>query len=77
MRKKAGITDMRMRDLRRSSASALLGPGASLPAIQQHLGHTELAMKEEYLPLNLEQKGEEIKKLDGYFIPRPASYGEK
>jgi integrase len=77
MRKKAGILDIRMRDLRRSSASALLARGASLPAIQQHLGHTELAMTEEYLHLNLEQKRDEIKKLDGYFVPNLKLYGEK
>lgn len=77
MREKAGITDLRMRDLRRTSASALLARGASLPAIQRHLGHTELAMAEKYLHLDLKQEHEEIKKLDGYFVPRPASSGGK
>ena len=77
MRKNAGVTDLRMRDLRRTSASALLALGASLPAIQKHLGHTELAMTEKYLHLNQEQERKEIEKLDGYFVPRPASCGEK
>lgn len=77
MRNKAGITDIRMRDLRRTSASALLVLGASLPAIQRHLGHTELAMTEKYLHLNTVQEREEIKKLDGYFVPRPGFCGEK
>lgn len=77
MRKKAGVLDIRMRDLRRSSASALLVLGASLPAIQKHLGHTELAMTEKYLHLNKEQERDEIKKLDGYFVPGLKLYGEK
>jgi integrase len=77
MRKKAGITDIRMRDLRRTSASALLDKGASLPAIQRHLGHTELAMTEKYLHMNPKQERKEIEKLNGYFVPRPASYGQK
>jgi len=77
MRKKAGILDIRMRDLRRTSASALLVKGASLPAIQRHLGHTELAMTEKYLHLKPEQTRKEIEKLDGYFLPPLKLYGEK
>jgi integrase len=77
MRKNAGITDLRMRDLRRTSASALLVKGASLPAIQRHLGHTELAMTEKYLHLKPEQTRKEIEKLDGYFVLPLRLYGEK
>jgi integrase len=78
MLKKAGIKDLRMRDLRRTSASSLLAQGASLPAIQRHLGHTEIAMTERYLHLNLKQQKEEIEKLDGVFVLNPQLfYGEK
>lgn len=77
MRKNAGIADIRMRDLRRTSASALLARGASLPAIQKHLGHTELSMTEEYLHLEMDQSRNELEKLDGYFVPPQKLYGEK
>lgn len=77
MRKKAGISDLRMRDLRPTSASALLARGASLPAIQRHLGHTELAMTEKYLHLDLKQEHDELKKLDGYFGVNLKLYDEK
>lgn len=77
MRKNAGITDLQMRDLRGTSASALLVKGAALPAIQRHLGHTEVAMTEKYLHLKPEQTRKEIEKMDGYFLPPLKLYGEK
>jgi integrase len=77
MRKRAGISDIRMRDLRRTSASALLAAGASLPAIQRHLGHEELKMTEVYLHMNMAQQREQINKLDGFFGVDPKLYGEK
>jgi integrase len=77
MLKKAGIADLRMRDLRRTSASTLLSQGASLPAIQRHLGHTKIAMTEKYLHVGEKQQKEEIEKLDGLFVPNPNLYSEK
>jgi integrase len=71
MLEKAGIKDLRLRDLRRTSASTLLSQGASLPAIQRHLGHTEIAMTERYLHLNLKQQADEVEKIDGVFVPNP------
>jgi len=77
MRNAAGIKDLRMRDLRRSSATALLRKGASLPVIQSHLGHTEIAMTMKYLHLENEHLREEIDRLNGYFPQSEKFFGLK
>jgi integrase len=77
MRIKAGITDLRMRDLRRSSATALLVNGASLPAIQEHLGHTEIAMTMKYLHMENEHLKKELDRLNGYFPQSQEFFGQK
>ena len=46
--KAAGITDLRIHDLRHSFASALVSGGASLPLIGALLGHTSPATTDRY-----------------------------
>jgi integrase len=45
--KKAGIKDFHFHDLRHTSASYMVMRGASLKAVQEHLGHTSLTMTQE------------------------------
>lgn len=48
--KRAGITRIRLYDLRHSQASALLRAGADLADVQQFLGHTTPRMTRRYAP---------------------------
>jgi len=51
--KKAGIKDFHFHDLRHTSASYMVMRGASLKAVQEHLGHTSLTMTQRYAHLSL------------------------
>ncbi len=63
--KKAGIEDFRWHDLRHTSASHLLMRGASMKAVQEHLGHTTVAMTQRYSHLSKEFQKEEVNRLNG------------
>ncbi len=63
--KKAGIKDFRCSDLRHTSASHLLMRGASLKTVQEHLGHTSIAMTQRYSHLSKEFVREDIQRLNG------------
>jgi integrase len=63
--KKAGIKDFRWHDLRHTSASHLLMRGASLKTVQEHLGHTSIAMTQRYSHLSKEFVREDIQRLNG------------
>ncbi len=63
--KKAGIKDFRWHDLRHTSASHLLMRGASMKAVQEHLGHTTIAMTQRYSHLSKDFQREEINRLNG------------
>lgn len=63
--RKAGIKDFRWHDLRHTSASHLLMRGASLKAVQEHLGHTTIAMTQRYSHLSRDFQREEINRLNG------------
>jgi len=63
--KKAGIKDFRFHDLRHTSASHLLMRGASLKTVQEHLGHTTIAMTQRYSHLSRDFQREEINRLNG------------
>jgi integrase len=63
--KKAGIKDFRWHDLRHTSASHLLMRGASMKAVQEHLGHTTIAMTQRYSHLSRDFQREEVNRLNG------------
>jgi len=63
--RKAGIKDFRFHDLRHTSASHLLMRGASMKAVQEHLGHTTIAMTQRYSHLSKDFQREEVNRLNG------------
>ncbi len=73
--KKAGIEDFHFHDLRHTSASYLVMRGASMKAVQEHLGHSSLSMTERYAHLSPDFLQMEVRKLDGVF--RKEEFGKK
>jgi len=65
--KKAGIKDFHFHDLRHTSASYMVMRGASLKAVQEHLGHTSLTMTQKYAHLSPEFQRSEVERLSGVF----------
>lgn len=63
--KKAGIKDFHFHDLRHTSASYLVMRGASLKAVQEHLGHTSIAMTQRYSHLSGDFQREQVNLLNG------------
>ncbi len=63
--KKDGIKDFHWHDLRHTSASYLAMKGASLKAVQEHLGHSSIAMTERYSHLTENFQREQINLLNG------------
>lgn len=63
--RKAGIKDFHFHDLRHTSASHLLMRGASLKSVQEHLGHSSLAMTQRYSHLSRNFQRQEVQKLNG------------
>ena len=63
--KKAGIKNFHFHDLRHTSASHLLMRGASLRSVQEHLGHSSLAMTQRYSHLSRNFQKQEVQKLNG------------
>jgi integrase len=51
-RKKAGMPELRMHDLRHSFASFLVNAGRSLYEVQNILGHSQLSMTQRYAHLS-------------------------
>ena len=58
IRKRAGLTDFRLHDLRHSFASFLVNNGARLYQVQRLLGHTNLRSTQRYSHLSPERLGE-------------------
>jgi len=71
--KNAGIQDFHFHDLRHTSASYLVMRGASMKAVQAHLGHRSLAMTERYAHLSPDFLKSEIERLTGVFKPEEIS----
>jgi integrase len=65
--KKAKIRDFHFHDLRHTSASYMVMRGASLKAVQEHLGHTSLIMTQRYAHLSPEFQRAEVERLSGVF----------
>jgi integrase len=63
----AGIKNFHFHDLRHTSASYMVMRGASIKAVQEHLGHTSLAMTQKYAHLSPEFQRSEVEKLSGLF----------
>ena len=58
IRKRAGLGDFRLHDLRHSFASFLVNRGARLYQVQRLLGHTNLRSTQRYSHLSPERLGE-------------------
>jgi integrase len=63
--KKAKITNFHIHDLRHTSASHLLMRGASMKAVQEHLGHASPVMTNRYVHVSEEFQREQIALLNG------------
>jgi integrase len=63
----AGVKNFHFHDLRHTSASYMVMRGASIKAVQEHLGHTSLAMTQKYAHLSPEFQRAEVEKLSGLF----------
>lgn len=66
--KRSGIQDFHFHDLRYTSASYMVMRGASLKAVQEHLGHTTLMMTQKYAHLRPEFQKAEVDRLNGVFL---------
>jgi len=63
--KKSGISNFRFHDLRHTSASYMVMRGASMKAVQEHLGHTTLTMTQKYSHLSPDFQRSEVARLNG------------
>ncbi len=73
---KAGIKNFRFHDLRHTSASQMLMRGASLPAVQDHLGHAKIATTQRYAHISQEyQRSQE--QLLNWLIRKQGEKSEK
>jgi integrase len=66
--RKSGIKDFRFHDLRHTSASYMVMRGASMKAVQAHLGHSSMSMSEKYSHLSPAYLKAEVEKLNGAFL---------
>lgn len=62
LRERAGLHDVRLHDLRRTTASFMLEGGASLSTIGKTLGHTQMATTARYAHLSGSLQREELRK---------------
>lgn len=80
-RKRAGLDDVRIHDLRHSFASFLINNGRSLYEVQRILGHTQIRTTQRYSHLAAETliaaADTAVEALGDAFSPRPASSATK
>src|SRR3981189_1329674 len=62
IRKRAGVPDVRIHDLRHTLASWLVGAGYSLPLIGRALNHSQIATTERYAHLALDPVREALER---------------
>jgi len=65
--RKAGVSNLRLHDLRHTFASYLAMGGYNLRTIQQLLGHKDLRMTSRYSHLSADHLQQAVKSLDGAF----------
>ena len=65
LRKRVGIADFRIHDLRHTCASWLVSAGVQLPAVRDLLGHSTIQMTERYAHLSPENVRAAVSALDG------------
>lgn len=68
MCKRLGIENFHFHDLGHTSASYMVMRGASLKAVQEHLGHASLSMTQKYAHLSPEFQKQEVDLLNGVFM---------
>lgn len=77
-RKKAGLQDVRLHDLRHSFASILINSGRSLYEVQHLLGHTQVKTTERYAHLQqdtLMRAANVVPSVIGNLLPQPRPVG--
>ena len=72
--RRAGLPEIRLHDLRHSFASQLVMAGVPLVAVQQYLGHSDLAMTMRYAHLSPAARQDYVARLDGGM---PQDVGQK
>ena len=58
----AGLVDVRLHDLRRTTASFMISGGASLATVGKALGHTQASTTQRYAQLSQSVQREELRK---------------
>ena len=67
-RRRAGVEDFRLHDLRHSCASWMRMRGADLQDVAKQLGHSDLRMSDRYANLSQAHLLAAVKKADGVFV---------
>ena len=74
-RKKAGLTDVRIHDLRHSFASALVNRGMTLYDVKEVLGHSNIVTTQRYAHLSQQRLQEAVMQADEHYRPRSLVHG--
>ena len=74
-RKKAGLTDVRIHDLRHSFASALVNRGMTLYDVKEVLGHSNIVTTQRYAHLSQQRLQEAVTQADEHYRPRSLVHG--
>jgi len=77
IRKRAGVSDVRIHDLRHTLASWLVGAGYNLPLIGRALNHSQIATTERYAHLALDPVREALERNAAAMFPVQTDIGAK